>query len=278
MNNKHTHETQQRITVFFGYALFVAAVIAVCITVAAWGSLMNPGDQPFGVVSMLLSFIVAALIPPFVGYVVGDRATRPPSKLVHHYNGVLFGILGMWLSLAVASSSALIDITGLSIHVPLFVRDYAPTIVAVIILVCLGIVYGRSTNHQVAILSFKPYQGLFAAVVVWLFIASGWATASGIWYGADYASTLAVLLLPLAMVVGIIVFGAWLIGARNGSWRLRYMKSLVSISFATIAMSVVSFLSSFLPIPLVATIALVAAIATWIVWVVIFRRFPAIQG
>lgn len=274
---KHQDNTQQRITVYFGYGLFLFTIITLAVSlVPLLGILDDPKALHWNVIATMTAFAVAAIVPPIVGYFVGDASTRDKSHLTHRYNGVLFAILGYWITVIVSSGMVFINLSDIAYNIPAYiVGSFVPVVVAVITLIVLGIFYARHTKHQRSLLSYLPFRIILLGTVGSLFVMSGISIAYGINYGADLQSSLAVLLLPVVMIAVLVAFGAWAIGAANGGIGERLVKSVITLSYAFIAMTFVTQLLWFNQA--LSSWGIMVAIVLWIVLIIIFRRHPTTE-
>ena len=94
MPTTKTKIQKNSITVRFGYALFALMVLSVVTStiIPLSQALSYPTARHLNIWLMLLSFSAAAVLPLLVSYLIGDKVTHNKNKLLHHYNGVLFGL------------------------------------------------------------------------------------------------------------------------------------------------------------------------------------------
>lgn len=281
MATKQQHEKLQRITVFIGYVLFLITVIGLIVSLVPWASVANnPMFMHASIVATMIAYALATILPPLVGYFVGGQATRNNSRLIHHYNGVLFGILGFWFVTLLTGSLAFVDVSNLVTSLAAnLIFSFVPAIIAVVALIVLGVFYARHTKHQRSLLNYLPYQVLLMLSVASLFIASGVSIAVGSWGGAGFVSSFAALFLPALMIGILVVFGAWVIGSGNGSKWQRLTKSLIAISYGLITMSMVGGLLVYVQAfaPSVASWAFLSGAVVWLVYVILLRRYASIE-
>jgi len=166
-----TNQTFKKVTVVFGYALFILVLINLIVgTIIPWtGLLFTPYPiQKTNVVVQLLSFIFAIILPPVVGYILGQKMTHRHDRLTHHFNGVLFGIVAFWVSNFV--SFAAVDTLG-----PIrstFDEPWAtvvnswPIVATLLIMSVLAFYYAHNIKQKDSVLHDRVYQvALFASVV-----------------------------------------------------------------------------------------------------------------
>lgn len=266
--------TQQRITVYFGYGLFLLTVITlVASLVPLLGGQDDPSELHWNVIATMIAFTIASIVPLVVGYFIGDASTRNKSHVIHHYNGVLFAILGYWITVIVSTGMIFINLSDIAYNIPNYiVGNLIPVLVAVITLTVLGMFYARHTKHQHSLLSYVPYSILLLGTVGSLFLISGISIAYGINYGADLQSSVAVLLLPMVMIAVLVAFGAWIIGPANGRVGERLVKSVITLSYAFIAMTFVTQLLWFNQA--LSSWGMMVGLILWILLIIVFRRHP----
>ena len=101
IKKKHKNSSHQQYVTWTGYGLFalIFAGLAITTIIPFAGLLANPRVLHMNVLITLLSFTVGVLLPFIVAYVIGDKAARSKNKRLHHYDGVMFGLLAYWLAL-----------------------------------------------------------------------------------------------------------------------------------------------------------------------------------
>jgi hypothetical protein len=271
---------QQRITVYFGYGLFFITVVGVVLSLVPWGSMFSvPGVLYWNVLSTIIAFALATLLPLIAGYIVGDKATRNTSKLAHHYNGILFGVLGFWLASVLSSSGALANSLGYSDTYWLYLLgSVAPAIVAAVAVTVIGVFYARTAKHQSSLLNYKPYQAVFLVSIIGMLSIMGVSAASGVYFGANLGSSIAVLLLPVLMIVLVVIFGAVVIGVKNGTFLQRVMKSLVALGFATVGAASSSVLLAYSGVTsIIGQWSFIVGVVVWLAYTIALRRTASAQ-
>ncbi len=270
---KERTDKHMRVTVYFGYGLFLLTLIALGISIFSWTDLyMFPFLEPIEVTLMLVSFAFAALAPPLVGYLVGDGATRSKSKLVHHYNGVLFGVLGVWFW---AALSLIITVVQWSYapetNLENTLLSMAPAIVAAVATIILGIVYARVTLHQVSLIDYRPYRWALVAALIGVLLGFGLSTVSGLYYGGSlFMGVLINLTVPMLFLLTATLIGYWIVGKKAGTVGERITYSLIAIAYGVVIVTALwqftVFMGSWQWI-----IGWLAPI-TWLAYLVLLRR------
>lgn len=166
-----TTQTFKKVTVLFGYALFILVLINLIIgTIIPWtGLLFTPYPiQKTNVVVQLLSFIFAVILPPVVGYILGQKMTHRHDRLTHHFNGVLFGIVAFWVSnfVSFAAVDTLEPIRSTFSEPWATVVNSWPIVATLLIMSGLAFYYAHNIKQKDSVLHDRVYQvALFASVV-----------------------------------------------------------------------------------------------------------------
>lgn len=263
-----------QVTVYFGYALFLLFILGFVADFLFFDTYDIPEMIRAGLLTSMFAFVFATCIPPLLGYIAGDKATKSRSKLVHHYNGVLFGVLAFWLATIFTTPVVFIDMSGWFGQLPqLITSGVFPAGLAVLTMLILALFFGRRTQHRMSAAQYRPYQIVFLSALGYLFILSGANIAMGTLYGANFVSSVAVLLLPVVMIAGLVAFGAWLIGPANGTVGVRVVKSLIALSYAVLAIAAVTALFWFSAA--LASVGTISAIIVWVAYIYLLRRYAS---
>ena len=240
---------EMRVTVYFGYGLFLLTFIGLILTMVPWMRFYEIDRvNPFNITMLLVSFIFTALAPPLVGYLAGDGATRSKSKLVHYYNGVLFGVLGVWLWLvATMLTTYAQQWFPISNSFENTLLNLTPAIIAALITIALGVYYARSTRHQVPLIDYRPFR---IAIIISALILIASVAISAI-VSAGGSSTL-----PLTLLINLVTpalfmlvagfAGYWIIGRAGGTAGERIVRSVIAVGLAVVGLTIFGQLASFL--------------------------------
>ena len=254
-NSKKSQQKQQleqkmRLTTYFGYGLFIVSAIALCVSIIPWFNLYTyPSSEFLQVTLGIVAFAFAAVAAPLVGYLVGDSATRGASKLLHHYNGVLFGVLGIWLWLAASMFMTILSWWSIVIenNFQNVLFTIAPAAIAALIAIILGIFYARSTKHQALLTTYRPYRWTLFIAPVWLIVSVGFSALTSLQYGANPAmSMLITLIMPLLFILVATLLGYWIVGKKSGTAGERVVYSLTAIAYGVMTITIVGQLVHFL--------------------------------
>jgi len=263
-NKQANLSSQRNVTVFFGYSLFVLTLVAVTVsTVIPLGNLFfSPSVRHFNVALTLASFVAAAILPPLVSYILGDRSTHNKNKVSHHFNGVLFGIASYWLSLL----SGLMGSMTISLVRDNFAEPWAtvingwPILAIILVMAVVATTYAHSRKDKGSVLQHVPYQIVLIAGMVSTFVY----LSTGQYYMQDFAWLVSAryIVVPTAMIA--ISYKSLAKAQPSRLSRLTFAVVAVSIGF--IAMTTAGQFISYLT-----TNELVPMFVGVIVWLVYLR-------
>jgi hypothetical protein len=262
---------QQKITIIFGYSLFIVAIIAMIVsTVIPWSALLlNATVNHLNVMMILLSFIAAAMVPFLVAYIIGDKITRTKNKVTHHYNGVLFGVLAYWLSMffSYAGSSTVMAIRRAIPQVWLAEIVISWPILATITVIAFIAVryHARIQKAGESVITYKPYQVLLLTSVVALLALMQLSASDGYQlYAMLYVGV-------FALFIGI----TYLVFKKVHPLKsIRLTDAIVAFSFGIIAMGFAGQLTSTVNYTTPVTIAIssLGFLVTWVLYVWLIAR------
>lgn len=263
--------SQRKITVFFGYTLFIAAIAAVIAsTIIPWSTLLfSPGVRHLNVLSTLFAFVAAAIVPFLVAYIIGDKTTRSKNKLTHHYNGVLFGVMAYWLSLFFSSVGSY-TIAPIRKAFPEFwvssLVNSWPILATIIVIAIVAVAYhARKQKAGESVLQYRPYQLL----LLLSFIAPFTLTLPQLVDGQLLSSVLNIGV-P-AVFIGISY--ATLKKAQS-SKRARLTHAIIAVTFGILTMQFVAQLIHDITYNTFTTFALIAmGAAVWVLYLRLSVRF-----
>lgn len=244
MVSKKVSQTHKKVTVAFGYSLFALTVAAVVLsTVVPYVSmLLNPLVRHLNVVLILVTFVSAAILPPLLSYLIGDRSTHNKNKTLHHYNGILFAVSAYWL-ITLFSFYASGVISGIWASITwdynLVLVNALPIIATLVILAVVATIYSRHQKAGSSVITSAAYQvvliGGFAALLV-SSIVQLFSTES-----AYIVWALLTVLIPL--VLATVSYAAI---RDQPSRRSRLTAAVVAVTMGYVAVSVASQLSSYI--------------------------------
>lgn len=145
--------------VIAGYTLFSLLLISVFLsTTLPWTSiLLHPNSIKVNVVIAMLSLTVGALLPVLVGYVIGDHSIKSKSKLSHHFNGVLFGLLAYWFMIIASAFVAIPSQLFFDTNVRMILANLIPGIGVAIIASIIAVMHARSRQAKLDVVEYKPF-------------------------------------------------------------------------------------------------------------------------
>ncbi len=258
-----TKNSQRKITVIFGYSLFVVALLTVIVSIIIpWSAiLMNPDAKHLNVIIILLSFISAAIVPFIVSYIIGDKTTRTRNRVTHHYNGILFGVVAYWLSIFFSSIGALAPImrTIPGIWMVAAVNAW-PILATIFVITIIAINYhARPQKTGQSVLRYKPYQILLISSVIATLILTQQ-------YSAEGYQAIGVLLNIVVPTVFIAI--SYLMFKKAYTSRpARLSSAIVAFSFGFTAMSFSAQIGSVAGYTVLTTLmATIIGLATWIIY------------
>jgi hypothetical protein len=200
--------TQQRsahqsFVITVGYTLFVCMVLGLITgTIVPLAQVFsNPHVRIVNVTVFLISLIVSALLPALIAYGVGGASTRSKNLQVHHYNGVLFGLLAYWVNVISSMLNAdFMDFFYATLPTPIntAVGFMVPVTVTAIAVGVLAYYYHRSKGKQSDLVEYRPFQlSLIGFVVLYVIALPFQQFVNGYW-----TSTMAIEvgLLPIAYI------------------------------------------------------------------------------
>lgn len=228
--------------VISGYVLFALLIVAVLLstTIPFARLLLNPQVLHFNVALFMAALTVGTFLPTLLGYVIGDHSIKSKSKVRHHFNGVLFGLLAFWLMLIF---SVLVSIPSeyfaASPHARVLLMNLLPSIAVASITSILAIAHVRSHHAKHDILKYRLYSILLVGSIVLLPV---WSLVSAILTEVTL-SVNAFMFVPLIilMVLGTVSYAT----LRNSTLSTvhKVTWSAVSVSVAFVAVFVFSELA-----------------------------------
>ena len=147
--------------VFAGYMLFALLIISILLsTVIPFGRMLfTPHVIYFNVVLFTVSLTIGAILPVLIGYLIGNRSLKSSSKLTHHFNGILFGLLAYWIMTIVSMLISIrSDYLMQSPTIGVIVINTVPSIIVALTTAILAVTHVRSHQARQDILQYTPYS------------------------------------------------------------------------------------------------------------------------
>lgn len=163
MKKQKQIDNVEKVTVLFGYGLFALFLVALIqTTVYPWvTTLFYPAAKHLYILIFAASMIAGGVLPTLLSYFIGDRVTHSKNKLVHHFDGVLFGIAAFWIALFIGYFSTDV-ITWLRSIFPdtfvLIVNSAWQIAIPALIMAVTAYAYTHQRKRKSSILEFRPYQ------------------------------------------------------------------------------------------------------------------------
>lgn len=276
-SKKKIQTNQQRVTVGVGYGLFGLTVVALALSIVPLiQSYTNQAFQNYNYTLVLVSFIFAAIAPPLVGYLAGDAATRAAYGSSRRFNGVLFGVVGVWLW-AAASMYTTIFQQNISLENDFqqAILSMFPAAFAAIATIALAIFYARQTKHQVPVIDYKPYRSVLFGSVIATVLAFGVLSLFSLQYGNTILMTLLInLIVPSLFMLILLLVGYWVLGRTVGTVGERLVYCVVAMAYGLVAMSTIGQFTSYLYQwrELVTWLAFLVGLVVWLGYLIALRR------
>ncbi len=234
----------EKTTVAFGYGLFALFFTSVILTTIfpMVSTFFSPSVRHFNVIVFMISITAGAILPTLLSYFIGDWATHAKNRLIHHFNGVLFGITAFWISLLI-NYFGVDTVTWLRSIFPdslaLVVNSSWQIAIPVLIMAIVAVAYSRQQKIRSTVLEYKPYQAiLFGSIII---------SAIGILANAlDPDAFFITVLLAIGIPLLLIILSYVALLKLPLSKLTRLTLSVVSMSFALIATYIESTLFSYM--------------------------------
>lgn len=153
------------VTGYISFALLAVSVL-ISTTIPFATILAQPNSIKINVTIIMISLTVGALLPVLVGYFIGDKSVKSKSKLSHHFNGVLFGLLAYWwMTLIAAFASIPVHILPDN-NIRVMLTNFVPSIFVAIVTTTLAVMHVRSKQARHDVLEYKPFVIVLAASVL----------------------------------------------------------------------------------------------------------------
>lgn len=266
--------------VITGYVLFTLLIVGVFLsTTLPWGRMLfDSRVMHYNVAIFTVALTIGALLPAFLGYLIGDKAIKSRSRMRHHFNGILFGLLAYWVMTMV---SVFVSIPyGQSMITPnvrVIIINLLPSIGVAIVTASLAIAHVRSRQAKQDIHEYKPY-GIVLILSVLLMVSLP-VINEIVYFNGPSLYTLIVLGVTLAL--GVVSYvSLW--KSKLSSYG-KVIWSVISVSIASVA-----FFVAFQLVPALANyvenrptmefqaalmnVCLALALAGWLVYWIIQSR------
>ena len=221
--------------VITGYVLYALLVVAVLLstTIPFGRMLLDPRTLHQNVALFTVALTLGALLPALLGYLIGDWSVRSKSKISHHFNGVLFGLLSFWTMSIFAlyvsiPSKYFAGVPG--VHVVL--TNLLPCIAVAIVTTVLSIAHLRSSYAKRDILEYKPYSLVLIGSIVLLLV---WPLINNIFTQSVSVYTFVPLI--ILVVVGAVSYAMLRNSKLNVSTKLTWSAISISVAYVMLFVS-----------------------------------------
>jgi hypothetical protein len=171
---KNNSTQRHKITIIFGYSLFALAALSYVLTTLLPMSqaLQYPMARHGNIITIIVVFAIASLLPALAAYVIGDKSTRSRKETLHHYNGVLFGFAAYWIAsfLGWIGFTTLFGLSDQPFPIPLIATNVIPVILTIVVMILLAFTFARVSSKNASVLQFQPYQFTLLVSVLGTFI------------------------------------------------------------------------------------------------------------
>lgn len=275
-NSSHW-ENQEGLTVRVGYGVLVLSFISIAISLIPSVSIYAaPLFSQYNYTLLLVMYVFAATGGPLAGYLVGSEKARKAPLLTRRYAGVLFGIVGAWLWLALSMYATVIRqavFTETSFQDAML--SVAPATVAAAIIVILGIMYVKDTEHKTLLIDYKPYRIVLGGSVIALILSFAVMSLVSFQFGGDILMTLLIyLVVPLLVALVSTLVGYQILSGKSGTPAERVVHSVVAAGFAVVTAFAFGQISNyFLQLqPLIIWVGFATSFLVWGVYLHLMRR------
>lgn len=213
-----------------GYILFFLLVLTTLFstTIPFGRMLFDPRVLHGNVAIITVALTVGAILPVLLGYIIGSYSVKSKSKAIHHFNGVLLGILGFWLMTYWAVLVTIPDTLFTDQNVRIIALNLLPAIGVAIITTILAIMHVRSRNAKQDIIEYWPFALLLIVAILALPL---WSLVNNI--VTNSISFYSFVTIGIVVVLGLVSYIA-LRKTHLTKYR-KIMWSAVSISIAFVA-------------------------------------------
>ncbi len=261
--------------VVVGYTLFSLLVIATLLstTIPFGRMLFDPRVLHFNVAVTAIALTVGSVLPVLVGYIIGNYSVKSKSKLSHHFNGILLGLLGYWMMTSLAVLITIPDGLFTDYNMRIVFFNLFPGIGIGVITTILAILHVRSRYAKQDILEYRPFS---VVLIVLIFILPVWSLVNNII--TNTVNVYSFVSLAIIFVLGLISYAS-LRKVRFSKYR-RLVWSAISVSVVFVAMYIsfqlIYAIATYLdPRPTMesqAIVSLVGFILALVGWVIYWKK------
>jgi len=273
-----TNSNIHRPLVITGYSAFAVLVGATLLstTIPYLNILSQPNSIKINAATAMIALTVGIVLPLLVGYFIGDYSIKSKSRLSHHFNGMLFGLLAFWLMTIFAIVVSFPRDFFADFNSRMIFMNTVPSIAIAVIVTIVAIAHLRSRQATQDILDYKPFS---LSLIVALILMPVWTLINEVIAGTINGYSFTVI--GLMLIIGAVVYA---------SLRKTKFSSYKKVVWAAISLSVLyvilfvsnqlifSVASYILPTPtaeaqgVVSIVSAVVGLSAWVVYWVVQAR------
>ena len=255
-----------------GYILFILLVVATLLstTIPLGAMLFDSRVLHFNVAVSAVALTIGSILPVLLGYIIGSHAIKSKGALSHHFNGILFGLLGYWLMTVLAMLVIVPEGLFTDFRTRILLLNLLPGILVAILTTILAVAHVRSRQAKQDVLEYKPFSAILIASIVALPV---WSLVNNI--VTNTVGMYSFISLAIVIVLGAVSYAS-LRKTRLSSHR-KVLWSAVSVSvifvMTYVSSQFVSAISSYLlPYPtmeaqsIVSGVGFALALAGWVIY------------
>lgn len=214
-----------------GYILFTLLAISVLLdTIPQAIMLFDPRILRYNVALFMVALILGSLLPAFLAYVIGDHAVKSKNKLSHHFNGVLFGLLSLWIMYIYAMVVSIpSEYFATSLTARVILINSLPIIAVTVITSILAITHVRSRQAKSDVLGYKPYGVLLIGSIILLPV---WSLINNIF--TQSVSMYSFVPLIILVVLGVVSYATLRNSKLNVFNKVTWSAVSVSVAYAAL--------------------------------------------
>ncbi len=156
-----------------GYITFALLVLSTLIstTIPFGALLLQSSAKQDNVLVSMMALTVGAILPILIGYIIGSRVAAPKNIAARQFNGVLFGIVGLWI-MALLGPFIWLPFAGLDQNVMMIAAGLIPGIVAAVIAITLTLLKTKHKSTESSMLSYVPFIATLTLLILAVLLSS----------------------------------------------------------------------------------------------------------
>lgn len=271
MKNKKIPENRIRTTITFGYSLFIINLIAAIIGSISFSAILSePSINHFNVDIFLPFVIFSGVLPTLVSYIIGDRTAHAKNIKIHHYNGVLFGLVAYWLAMLFNNIGSAIQTPNIE-NTPFILTQIInawPILATITIMAFVAIIYNRKPKNNNTMLQYLPYQIVLFSAITGTFvftILNQYCTTLNLNY-------LLSLIITILIVIILVAISYKAMPMNNSSALTHTAQSIVAVTIGLICIALISQLMYQVSIDIATPASCICGLTVWIIYLRLMSR------